>query len=249
MNIQLLEELQNNAFPALQAVLYDGWLLRFGGGFTYRVNCANSFMPSTLLLAEKADFTERQYQSKGLIPIIKIHRGQPAQEITELDSLLDSRGYTTERRGNIFLLPLPICGPEIKVDISYTVEDDWLRDFLDMNSTTVPSVRTAAEKMLKNIHYPTIAASISLDGKAVACGLGVYERGYIGLYDIYVDSNYRRRGLGDAICRGIISEGTRLGAHTAYLQVLSDNDGARKLYRGMGFYEDYEYWFRLKREK
>ena len=32
--ISFYEELQCNAFPALQNVMYDGWSVRFGGGFT-----------------------------------------------------------------------------------------------------------------------------------------------------------------------------------------------------------------------
>ena len=43
--ISFYEELQCNAFPALQNVMYDGWSVRFGGGFTYRVNCANAMYP------------------------------------------------------------------------------------------------------------------------------------------------------------------------------------------------------------
>ena len=37
------------------------------------------------------------------------------------------------------------------------------------------------------------------------------------------------------------------GCSTAYLQVLSDNTGARAMYRQMGYEETYEYWFRIKR--
>ena len=58
--ILLYEELQTNAFPALQTVMYDGWSVRFGGGFTYRVNCANPMYPETLPGAEKVRYTEQR---------------------------------------------------------------------------------------------------------------------------------------------------------------------------------------------
>ena len=32
--IRLIEELSLNAWPALQTVLYDGWVLRFADGYT-----------------------------------------------------------------------------------------------------------------------------------------------------------------------------------------------------------------------
>ena len=246
--ITFLEELQYNAFPALQTLLYDGWTLRFGGNFTYRVNCANPVYPGSLPPEEKLDHVEKTYADSGLDAcILKLHEG--VSDAGTLDTLLSERGYAEERRGNIFLCDLKdFCHTgrsEVLVDSA--VEGEWLRDFLDMNGTTRPAVRAAAEKMLQNIAVPVLAASVRLDGKTVACGLGVCERGYVGLYDIYVDTAYRRRGLGADLCAGIMSVGRELGCDTAYLQVLSDNAPARTLYRSLGYREDYEYWFRVRR--
>ena len=90
---------------------------------------------------------------------------------------------------------------------------------------TADAQRPAASAVLKNIHYP-IAAPRIRSGKRenqAACGLGVLERGHVGLYDIYVDSSCRRRGLGRDICAAIMQYGKKEnGCNTAYLQVLSD---------------------------
>jgi ribosomal protein S18 acetylase RimI-like enzyme len=126
------------------------------------------------------------------------------------------------------------------------MSDQWLDGFLTMNGTA-DAQRPAAVAMLKNIHYPIAAASIVENGKMVACGLGVAERGYVGLYDIYVDASCRRRGLGADICTAIMQAGKAQGCKNAYLQVLADNTGARSLYRQLGYTETYEYWFRIKR--
>jgi ribosomal protein S18 acetylase RimI-like enzyme len=80
----------------------------------------------------------------------------------------------------------------------------------------------------------------------VAVGLGVLERGYVGLYDIYVDASCRRRGFGGDICTAIMQYGKARGCHTAYLQCLTDNLGARALYDLLGYQETYHYWFRTK---
>ena len=77
-------------------------------------------------------------------------------------------------------------------------------------------------------------------------GLGVLERGHVGLYDIYVDAACRRRGLGGDICSAIMLHGKNRGCDTAYLQVLADNFGARRLYHQLGYEETYGYWFRVK---
>jgi ribosomal protein S18 acetylase RimI-like enzyme len=248
-SIAFWEELQSNAFPALQTIFYDGWSVRFGGGFTYRVNCANPMYPGSLPAEEKINYVEQCYAKSGLDKVIfKLHDGM-GDEAAACEAILDRRGYASERSGNVFVCDLtaqPVRSTE-GVVLETTPTDDWLGQFLDMNGTSDPMQRDAAFKMLKNIWYPTIAASIVRDGKMVACGLGVVERGCVGLYDIFVDPACRRQHLGDRLCAAIMEQGRTMGCHTAYLQVLTDNTAARRLYAGLGFREDYHYWFRLKK--
>ena len=246
--IAFYEELQSNAFPALQTLMYDGWSVRFGGGFTYRVNCANPMYLETLPIPEKLAYVEKLYRESGLsMAIIKLHEGMEQNRVAEAQKRLDAMGYATERRGNIFLCDLTQFSyePKHSVEIQTTMDDAWLEGFLTMNGTA-DAQREAAASMLKNIRCPIAAASIVEDGRMVACGLGVIERGNVGLYDIFVDSSCRRRGLGADICAAIMNAGKTAGCHRAYLQVLSDNQGARALYRGLGYWETYEYWFRTK---
>ncbi len=248
-DISFLEELQNNAFPALQAVMYDGWSIRFGDGFTYRVNCANPMYPEALPSEEKIDYAERLYRQSGLsMAIFKLHQGMDRDQCASCEAILDQKGYAVERRGNIFVCDLRGFQqtPGAPVSIASKLSDGWLTGFLTMNGTD-DAQQSAAKTMLKMIHYPIAAASIVENGVMVACGLGVMERRHIGLYDIYVDAGCRRRGLGRDICTAIMEYGKRQGCDTAYLQVLSENTGARALYRGLGYEETYEYWFRTKR--
>lgn len=246
--ILFYEELQCNAFPALQNLMYDGWSVRFGGGFTYRVNCANPMYPETLPILEKLAYVENRYRESGLsMSIFKLHEGMERRRAAEAQACLDAMGYATERRGNIFLCDLTEFSyqPKHPVEIRSVMDDAWLKGFLTMNGTA-DAQRAAAVSMLKNIRYPIAAASIVEEERMVACGLGVMERGNVGLYDIFVDSSCRRRGLGADVCAAIMNAGKATGCHRAYLQVLSDNQGARALYRGLGYWETYEYWFRTK---
>lgn len=246
--ILLYEELQTNAFPALQTVMYDGWSVRFGGGFTYRVNCANPMYPETLPGAEKVRYTEQLYRESGLKKsIVKLHDGMDPEQLRVCSQELDRLGYGTERSGNIFVCNLETFSlePKTEVMIQDTMTGPWLDGFLTMNGTA-DAQRDAAQKMLRNIACPIAAASIVEDGRMVACGLGVLERGYVGLYDIYVDASCRRRGFGGDICTAIMQYGKARGCHTAYLQCLTDNLGARALYDLLGYQETYHYWFRTK---
>ena len=77
-------------------------------------------------------------------------------------------------------------------------------------------------------------------------GLGVVERGMLGLFDILVDVNSRRRGHGRRIVTSLMAWGREQGASTAYLQVAADNAAAIRLYHGLGFREVYSYGYWLR---
>ena len=83
-------------------------------------------------------------------------------------------------------------------------------------------------------------------GEIIARGLGVFEEDTLGLYDIHVNREHRRKGAGTAICRALMEEGFRNGAKSAHLQVLASNLEALSLYRSLGFQEIYLYWYRVK---
>jgi N-acetylglutamate synthase len=51
--IQRIEELSVNALPALQTVVYDGWVLRFSEGYTKRANSISPLYHAHMDLIEK----------------------------------------------------------------------------------------------------------------------------------------------------------------------------------------------------
>ena len=85
--------------------------------------------------------------------------------------------------------------------------------------------------MFKAIPKETIVACIEIEGRMVASGLGILDRGHIGLY---------------AICSSILTEAQKKGATHAYLQVVKGNTAAKNLYTSLGFEDFYTYWFRSK---
>lgn len=92
-------------------------------------------------------------------------------------------------------------------------------------------------------------ALIFEEGKTVACGLGVIEGEYVGLYDIAVDADHRRRGFGFDICSSLLNKAIKMGAKSAYLQVVDSNTTAKRLYHKLGFEHCYQYWYRVKEKK
>ncbi len=84
------------------------------------------------------------------------------------------------------------------------------------------------------------------DDKCVACGIGVQDELYIGLFDIVVAKDYRNHGIGSLLIQHILKLGKNCGAQKAYLQVMLNNPAALRLYQKLGFIEKYRYWYRKK---
>ncbi|GIQ66579.1 hypothetical protein PACILC2_51470 [Paenibacillus cisolokensis] len=80
----------------------------------------------------------------------------------------------------------------------------------------------------------------------VACGVGIIERGDVGLYDIVTHRDYRNRGYGGQLMMRILNWAKQNGATRGYLMVVQNNAPAVHLYRKLGFREAYAYWYRRK---
>lgn len=246
MNKEILqiEELSINAFPAILTELYDGWILRYSNGYTYRGNSINPLYSSTIDLENKIEYCECKYFEKELPCVYKMTENAGER----LDRELEKRGYTIEKSADIM-------GCEIDKSTQFQVEniiinldmtDEWLDGFLKLNGTIEENIKSTAKTMISNIQNPVICVSINEGETMVACGLGVIESRKVGLYDINVMEQYRRKGLGTKICKAIINEGIKNGVDTAYLQVTSLNKKAIQLYNSLGFKRVYTYWYRVK---
>ena len=77
----------------MQTWLYDGWVLRFAGGYTRRANSVNPLYAGHFDFDEKIAACEQSYQAQGLPVVFKL---TPANEASRLDVLLAARGYRSE---------------------------------------------------------------------------------------------------------------------------------------------------------
>lgn len=232
-----------NALPALLTEIYDGWIIRFSSGYTYRGNSVSPLYASTLSLEAKVVNCEKKFFDKSLPCVFKMTEIMD----TKLDKLLKSRGYRIQKKADIMEMPVNELYEDNlnEVVCLFETSDKWLDDFMILNGTDKEPMKGTAKKMLKQIENPVICAAIYKNNEMAACGLGVYEDGQIGLYDIRALEKYRKNGYGTCICKRIINEGIKLGAHTSYLQVASQNDIAIKMYSKIGFKKVYTYWYRV----
>ena len=243
MNINLYEELSMNAHPSLKTQHYDGWVLRFSNGYTNRANSVNPIYPGFIPTPEKVISCEEKYTREGLPVVFKLTDASS----TELDAYLHKHGYEKKTPTNLFTAnTFPSHKSTRLVTVREHIDSAWQDHFFQLNGLTdIDKIKTASA-MMENIQSTTLCAQIETDGNVVACGLCVVERGYAGLYDIVVDSAYRQKGFGYDLCSTLLSESTRYGAKSAYLQVVAANTPAIALYEKLGFQQLYQYWYRVK---
>jgi len=261
------EEISNNAWPALQTIQYDGWLIRLANGVTKRSNSVSMLYPSSLDPMIKIGFCEKIYHSQHITPCFKVTElSSPAG----IDIMLENEGYfihSTISFQTLDLLPATnqtvslvhhpqlmndsgksgyIHGfPSLEVKIQAQESPDWIDEFIRMNGFDTDRKPTYLAIMRQMI-TPKCVISLVFNGTIIGVGLGILDDACVGLFDIVIDPGFRRNGLGELLVNRILDWGYRQGAVTAYLQVLSDNQPALRLYKKSGFTEKYRYWYRMK---
>jgi ribosomal protein S18 acetylase RimI-like enzyme len=242
--IRIIEELSMNAWPALRILHYDGWVLRSANGYTKRANSVYPLYPPEMDLDEKIGFCESFYRNLGLLTIFKM---TTASTPSDLDTRLEEHGYRTDSQTSVQLLNLNAEKYEIPANVKLTSEgtETWHTASARMNHVS-PKQRTTHEDILYAILPDKCYASIRLDGDIIGCGLGVVQAGYLGLFDIVIDPDHRQQGHGERLMMALLAWGAQGGAHTAYLQVMCNNEPALYLCEKLGFEEKYQYWYRIK---
>jgi ribosomal protein S18 acetylase RimI-like enzyme len=238
--IRTLEELAFNAWPALQTLVVDGWLLRFAEGFTKRANSANAWRPGPTPLAEIVSTAETLYRARGLRPIFRLSPLAPAGA----DELLARRGYHRFDETGVQHAAIAEAGAERGVVLADTPSDAWLAGYAAATGLA-DAQRETLGRMLLLCHLPCAFASIDVDGGPAAFGYAVRERGHVGLFDIVTAPAQRRRGLARRVVGALLHWGAAHGAARAYLQVVDDNAPALALYRDLGFTQAYRYHYRV----
>lgn len=243
--IRSFEEMSMNAWPALQTELYDGWIMRFADGYTKRSNSINPIYPSLLDLEKKIAVCESIYRSRN-IPVIFKLTSDPAQ--SRLDGLLGQRGYVRIDETSFRLLDLRDYQGSIPegIGVDSRLDDSWFGNFFRISETNEEAVQLTARRLLGNVRGEVLGISKTVNGEVVGSGLGVIERGFVGVFDVIVDKPRRGMGYGHDILNGILSVAKEKQVETSYLQVVAGNTVAENLYEELGYREIYSYWYRVK---
>ncbi|AIQ17415.1 hypothetical protein H70357_12655 [Paenibacillus sp. FSL H7-0357] len=245
-----IEEITLNTWPAEQSVMLEGWVLRSAAGYTKRANSVNPLygpeeQDAGLGMLRKIRLAEQYYEDAGLNPVFKI---TPYARPAGLDKELESQGYGLVEPSSVRVLDLQDL-PELRnvytLQIRGELTEEWLKVFADLTGLSSGN-RETLRRMLTASCLKQGYALLLRDGLPAACGLGVIQHGYIGLYDIVTAPAHRRQGMAEQLILGLLHWSRSEGASASFLQVVQANKGASALYDKLGYKEIYQYWYRVK---
>ncbi len=234
-----------NAWPSLQTILLDGWIIRMADGYTKRANSINPIYSFEKNLDEKMRYCETIFRKNSLPVIYKI---VDCEEQKIIDQKLERAGYE-----KIDATSVQVCKniqevhsykEALVIDKKFT--ENWIHCFYQCSNIKDKKTMENIENMLRNIRHDIVSVYKTENGMFAGCGYGVIEKGFVGLFDIIVKEEYRKKGYGTDIVKTILSEAKEHGAKNAYLAVVNDNIAAKSIYEKIGFKETYTYWYRIK---
>ncbi|MBA3029092.1 MAG: GNAT family N-acetyltransferase [Desulfobacteraceae bacterium] len=241
MNFTAIEEAGFQAWPAFRQFNHHGWVSRFADGYTKRANSVTVLSPNSMVLENQILACEEQYHKKYLSCIFRL---LSFNDNSGIESILDSRGY---KKGDHSLVltreilntPFPsMVFPSLPVE-------DWMRHYCALSGKEFKDHATHI-KMIHSIRDEHLLAVLLKNSRPVSCGLGVIHKGYFGIFDIVTHPDLRNKGYGKELVGGMLAWAVEKSAHTAYLQVVSDNRPAIRLYHGLGYGPAYEYYYKIE---
>ncbi|MGC0365605.1 GNAT superfamily N-acetyltransferase [Rhodococcus sp. 27YEA15] len=233
--IRNLESAAAQAWPGVDQEWIDGWYLRAGHGISSRANSALPLGGPGAVAGTGADVLDaiRQwYADRGLRTVLAL----PDRLATV------PPGWVTERETVVMAadlenLTLPIGPPTATVAPS--PDPRWLAMYGADAGGHVESVLRAGAGDLGFGRIGNDQTSLAIGRAAVT--VSPDSRHWVGLSAIAVAAEHRRRGIGSLIGGDLLAWGRLHGATHAYVQVIDDNDGARALWRELGFVEHHRY--------
>jgi len=236
-HVRRLEELAFAGWPALETRDAAGWRLRFSGGYTKRANSINALGQDAQVDGKTLEGLEAAYRERHQRPVWRLTPLAPPA----MADLLTRRGHRPIERSLLQVCPLhPGFAASADVAIQPVPSAAWIEAFCTY-SPVRPEHRDTMRRMLASIAAPAGFAFVEEAGQPMAMAIGAVQGDHMGLFDVLVMPQARRRGLARKVTESLYAWAWSHGARFAYLQVVATNEAAMPLYAAQGFRTVYDY--------
>lgn len=249
VTIRRLERAAFRAWPAEEVVSLAGWHVRFMRGVTRRGNCAftgdaDGDFAAHAELERRIDAVERFYAERGLPSSFHL---SPVSSPPELDQALAARGYVVDTPVSVQIAEVArlIDANDEGAQVSREFEERWFA--LAGAKSRFAQHQDTYRGLLSRLGSRAAYALATFEGQPAATALGVHDDEWFGIHSMLTQPDFRRRGLGMALIRGLAWHARERGATRLYLLVELDNAPALKLYERAGFCELYRTHYRVRR--
>jgi GNAT superfamily N-acetyltransferase len=242
-----IEQLADAAWPAAEQVPLGPWKLRATHGVTRRANSVFTAGGDDLAADELEALVETAedfYARRALPAVFQISAGTGAPG---LDQFLERRGYGVNGASEVWTADVRRGRRERMEDgwelvIGDEPDDAWFNCAFDEPADR----RRVHEQIVRRVARPRVFVSARVGGLAAGCGMGVSAGGYTGVFAMATREPFRRRGIAGQLLGEVLTWAAGRGDRRAYLQVMTENDGAKRLYARAGFARAYGYHYRAR---
>nr|WP_228044331.1 GNAT family N-acetyltransferase [Streptomyces ferrugineus] len=233
-----LAHVATRAWRPVESERLGEWELRAASGFTRRANSVLPLGDPGLPLEDALDAVRRWYGDRGLPAYVQTATGaEGTQEL--LCAELERLGWVREVSAGMWIGALaPIADRDEGggVVLAREADEAWLTRYQRKGVSEV------ALKVLSSgpsVWFATVPGAAGEPPAAI--GRCVVDGRWAGFAAVEVDPALRRQGLATRVMAALARRALDEGASAAWLQVETDNVGAREMYAGMGFTAHHAY--------
>jgi GNAT superfamily N-acetyltransferase len=233
------------SWPPVESEPLGDWVLRASSGFTRRANSVLAAGDPGRTLDEALAAVRAWYAERGLPAYVQASTGGEGTDEL-LCAALEDRGWVREVTAEVWVGGLAAAAdtvdpvgadPEaVPVRLARHVDDAWLARYQRKGVSEV------ARRVLEggpSVWFATVPGAEGAPPAAI--GRCVVDGRWAGFAAVEVAPERRREGLATRVMAALAGQAMKEGASAGWLQVETDNAGARRLYDAMGFSAHHAY--------